>query len=184
MNIIKTPLEGVLIIEPDVFEDSRGYFLETYQQKKYSALGIDPVFGQDNLSCSVRGTLRGLHYQLNRPQAKLVQAVKGVVFDVAVDIRVGSPMFGKWTGVELSDVNRRQLFIPQGFAHGFSVLSETAYFIYKCSNFYDPEDEEGILWSDPEVGIDWRVKNPLLSSKDALYACLSKIPLNRLPVYK
>lgn len=184
MNIFPTSLDGVLIVEPDLFKDSRGYFMETYQQERYSTVGIDRVFVQDNLSCSVRGTLRGLHYQLKNPQAKLVQVIKGVVFDVAVDIRVGSPTFGKWTGVELSDVNRRQLFVSEGFAHGFSVLSETAYFVYKCSDFYIPEDEGGVLWSDTEIGINWRIEKPLISSKDALYPPLSEIPLDGLPIYK
>lgn len=183
MNISMTPLKGVLIIQPRVFEDPRGCFMETYQQGRYAEAGINRAFVQDNLSRSVRGTLRGLHYQLNHPQAKLVQVVRGAVFDVAVDIRRGSPAFGKWTGVELSDRNNRQLFIPEGFAHGFCVISETAYVIYKCTDFYNPDDEAGILWSDPDIGIDWQVSGPLLSAKDSQYPRLHDVPPERLPLY-
>ena len=166
MNILSTSIEDVLIIEPEIFQDSRGFFTETYHQKRYQEYGIDGVFVQDNLSFSVRGTLRGLHYQSRYPQAKLVQAITGEIFDVAVDIRPDSPTFGKWTGVHLSNQNKRQLFIPEGFAHGFCVLSETAHFLYKCSAFYDPDDERGILWSDPDIRIDWPVKAPIVSDKD------------------
>ncbi len=169
MKIIKTLLEGVFIIEPKVFRDSRGFFMETYNQNRYRESGIHRIFVQDNLSCSVKGTLRGLHFQVKHPQAKLVQVITGEIFDVAVDIRPDSPTFGKWAGVYLSDQNRRQLFIPEGFAHGFCVLSETAHFLYKCSDFYAPEDEGGIIWSDPEIGINWPVNNPIISDKDKEY---------------
>ncbi len=181
MNIIPTSLEGVLIIEPKVFRDHRGFFTETFQEKRYEEAGISRKFVQDNLSYSVRGTLRGLHYQIRRPQAKLVQALSGEIFDVAVDIRPGSPAFGKWVGVILSADNHRQLFIPEGFAHGFCVLSETAHFLYKCSDFYAPGDEGGILWSDPQIGIEWPVENPIISEKDSGFPCLSECGPDRLP---
>ena len=184
MKVIKTDLLDVKIIEPDIFNDTRGFFIETYQKKRYEAEGIFCDFVQDNFSYSTKGALRGLHYQLDHSQAKLVSVIKGAVFDVAIDIRRGSPCFGKWMGIELSGDNFRQLFIPEGFAHGFYVLSKTAYFIYKCSNFYTSGDEYGILWSDPDIGIAWPGKAPVLSSKDSLYSCLNKIPQNSLPKYK
>ncbi|MFZ5759213.1 MAG: dTDP-4-dehydrorhamnose 3,5-epimerase [Thermodesulfobacteriota bacterium] len=184
MKIVTTDLPGVLIIEPRVFRDARGFFLETYQAARYADAGIDRVFVQDNLSFSVRGTLRGLHYQIARPQAKLVQAITGAIFDVAVDIRRGSPTFGRWVGVELSAENRRQLFIPEGFAHGFCVLSDTAYFSYKCADYYAPDDEGGVLFSDPALAVTWPVAEPVLSSKDQLYPCLAEIAAERLPVYR
>jgi dTDP-4-dehydrorhamnose 3,5-epimerase len=166
MNIISTSIDGVLIIEPDVFKDNRGFFMETYQQARYLKSGIKQAFVQDNLSFSVQGTLRGLHYQVKHPQAKLVQVLTGEIFDVAVDIRSGSPTFGKWTGAYLSDQNKRQLFIPEGFAHGFCVISKDAHFLYKCSDFYAPEDEYGINWADSDIGIDWPVRKPIISEKD------------------
>lgn len=169
MNVIPTSLKDVLIIEPKLFKDQRGFFMETYHREKYRQFGIDRVFVQDNLSYSAKGTLRGLHYQITKPQAKLVQVMKGEVFDVAVDIRPGSPTFGKWTGVYLSSENCRQLFIPEGFAHGFCVLSDDAIFCYKCSEFYAPSDEGGILWSDPDIGIEWLIQEPIVSEKDAKY---------------
>lgn len=175
MNIITTSLEGVLIIEPMVFEDNRGFFMETYNQNNYQKSGINRLFVQDNLSYSVRGTLRGLHFQIKHPQAKLVQVIKGEIFDVAVDIRKGSPTFGKWTGIVLSAQNKRQIFIPEGFAHGFCVISETAYFLYKCSAFYAPDDEGGIIWSDPDIGIEWPVKAPVISEKDKHYPRLCEL---------
>ena len=175
MNIITTSLEGVLIIEPRVFKDNRGFFMETYNQNKYQKSGINRHFVQDNLSYSRRGTLRGLHFQIRHPQAKLVQVITGEIFDVAVDIRKGSPTFGKWTGVVLSDQNKRQMFIPEGFAHGFCVLSETAHFSYKCSDFYVPDDEGGIIWSDPDIGIKWPVKDPVISEKDKHYPRLCEL---------
>ena len=184
MKVISTSLKGVLLIEPSVFEDKRGFFMETYQQKKYMDSGIESNFIQDNLSFSVRGTLRGLHYQLPHAQAKLVQVIKGEIFDVTVDIRSGSPTFAKWTGVHLSGENRRQLYIPEGFAHGFCVLSETAIFMYKCSDFYSPDSERGILWSDPDIGVDWPIENPVLSEKDHNYDYLKDIPPEYLPTYE
>ena len=183
MKIIPTPLEGVLLIEPDLFKDPRGFFMETFQKQKYAKAGIGCSFVQDNLSFSNKHTLRGLHYQLNHPQAKLIYVIKGAIFDVAVDIRFGSPMFGQWTGVELSDENRRQLMVPEGFAHGFCVISETAYVAYKCSDFYAPEDERGILWSDPGINITWPSLNPVLSLKDQQFACLNDLSSESLPVY-
>ncbi len=183
MRVVETELSGVLIVEPRLFPDGRGYFLETYQQQRYAENGIDRVFVQDNLSFSGRGTLRGLHYQVCRPQAKLVQAVSGTVFDVAVDIRQGSPNFGKWVGVELSEENHRQLFIPEGFAHGFCVLSETAHFLYKCSDFYAPEYERGIQYSDKGIGIKWPLDDFLLSDKDKKYLSLADTDPNDLPAY-
>jgi len=181
VNVLTTPLEGVLIVEPDAFEDHRGYFMETFQERRYREYGIDVWFVQDNVSFSIRGTLRGLHYQEPQQQAKLVQVVQGEIFDVAVDIRRGSPLFGRWTSVQLSDENRCQLFVPGGFAHGFLVLSDTAHVHYKCSNFYSPESEGGVLWSDPDLAISWPVEKPLLSEKDKSYPCLKDIPDERLP---
>ena len=181
MKVISTSLKGVLLIEPSVFEDKRGFFMETYQQKKYRESGIDSDFVQDNLSYSVRRTLRGLHYQFPHAQAKLVQVITGEIYDVAVDIRRGSPTFGKWIGVHLSDKNKRQIYLPEGFAHGFCVLSETALFMYKCSDLYAPDCEGGILWSDPDIGIEWPVESPLLSEKDSRFACLRDMPPERLP---
>ena len=177
MNIILTSLEGLLIIEPDVFGDARGYFLETYHQQRFQSAGLDTNLVQDNLSFSKKDTLRGLHFQITHPQAKLVQAVTGEIFDVAVDIRPESPTFGKWSGALLSEENKRQLFIPEGFAHGFCVLSENAHVAYKCSDYYNPEDEGGILWSDPAVAIDWPVKDPILSDKDQQYPQLKDLRL-------
>jgi dTDP-4-dehydrorhamnose 3,5-epimerase len=184
MKVLKTGLPGVLIIEADVFKDGRGYFMETYHRKRYAEAGIDCPFVQDNLSYSTRGTLRGLHYQYPHDQAKLVQVITGEVFDVAVDIRRGSPAFGQWTGEYLSDKNKRQLFIPKGFAHGFCVLSDTAIFLYKCSNFYAPDSEKGVLYSDPDLAIDWPVNEPILSDKDSKYPRLKDVPGKHLPGVK
>ena len=181
MKVIRTPLAGVLKIEPRVFNDSRGYFMETYQRMRFSGTGIEVNFVQDNLSFSRKNTLRGLHYQNPRGQAKLVQVFQGEVFDVAVDIRPGSQSFGQWYGTRLSFKNKHQLFIPAGFAHGYCVLSETALFYYKCSDYYAPECEAGVLWSDPDLGIDWPMKQPLLSEKDAEYPRLKDVPPDRLP---
>lgn len=182
MKIIPTSLEGVLIIEPDIFRDNRGFFMETYNQIRYRECGIDEVFVQDNLSFSVQGTLRGLHYQIKHPQAKLVQVLLGEIFDVVVDIRPGSATFGKWASVHLSDQNKRQVLIPKGLAHGFCVLSETAHFLYKCTDFYAPHDEGGIIWYDPDIGIDWPVKDPIISKKDKQYSPLSDLLLGQFPV--
>lgn len=182
MKIIETSLPGVLIIEPDVFEDRRGFFMETYHKGRYAGSGVPQSFVQDNLSFSTRGTLRGLHYQVRHAQAKLIQVVTGEIFDVAVDIRSGSPTFGRWVGVVLSEHNRRQIFIPEGFAHGFCVLSSSAHCLYKCSDLYAPDDEGGVLWSDPDIGIEWPVEAPMLSDKDRKYPLLGDIPSERLPV--
>jgi dTDP-4-dehydrorhamnose 3,5-epimerase len=183
MKIMKTALTGVLIVEPKVFEDPRGSFMETYHQARYVECGIEEVFVQDNYSHSIYGTLRGLHYQIRYPQAKLVQVLRGRIFDVVADIRQGSPSYGRWLSLELSDKNNRQVFIPKGFAHGFCVLSETADVWYKCSDFYRPENEGGILWSDPTLNIIYPIQEPLLSVKDSRYPVLDRIPADRLPVY-
>jgi len=184
MKVTPTSLPDVLIIEPHAFEDKRGFFMETYHQKRYEQFNIPCIFVQDNLSHSARGILRGLHYQLNYPQAKLIQVINGAIFDVAVDIRQGSPTFGKWTGIHLSDKNRCQMFVPEGFAHGFCVLSETADVLYKCTDFYAPDDEGGILWSDPNIGIEWPIADPILSEKDNNYSRLKDIPEGQLPIYR
>lgn len=166
MNISKTILPGVLIIEPDVFGDSRGFFLETYQQQRYTEAGIKDLFIQDNHSHSARGVLRGLHLQINKPQGKLVWVDNGSVFDVAVDINPESDTFGQHVALELSDENHTQMYIPPGYAHGFLVLSETADFYYKCTEYYYPDDQGGIIWNDPDLNIDWPIKNPELSARD------------------
>jgi len=184
MKISATPLEGVFLVEPQVFADKRGFFMETYNRDKYAGAGIAKEFVQDNFSHSTSGVLRGMHYQLGHAQAKLVYVIRGEVFDVVIDIRRGSPSFGKWYGVTLSCENKRQLFVPEGFAHGFCVMSAEADFVYKCSDFYSPADENGILWSDTDIGIDWPLKNPVLSDKDALYKPLKDIDRRLLPVYK
>ena len=181
MKIHPTDIDGALIIEPQVFSDRRGFFMETYHQSRYRKAGINADFIQDNLSLSTHGTLRGLHFQIHHPQAKLVQVLQGEVFDVVVDLRAGSPNFGRWIGVPLSAANRRQLFIPAGFAHGFAVLSETALFAYKCSEIYRPEDEGGLLWCDPALAIDWQVVQPGLSDKDAALPPLDQLSPDQLP---
>ncbi len=177
MKVTSTKLAGVLLVEPDVFEDDRGFFLESYHRTKFREQGITVDFVQDNHSKSSRGVLRGLHYQIQKGQDKLVRVVQGEVFDVAVDIRKGSSTFGQWVGYTLSAANKRQLFVPVGMAHGFCVISETAEFVYKCSDFYNPGDEGGLVWNDPEVGIDWPVKDPTLSEKDKAYPGLRDIQL-------
>ena len=184
MKVKETEIEGVLIVEPAVFEDKRGYFMETYHRQRYDQQGINVDFVQDNVSYSKKGILRGLHYQYPSEQAKLVYVLKGEVFDVAVDIRQESPAFGKVTSVILSEQNNRQFFIPKGFAHGFCVLSATAVVSYKCSDFFNPKDEGGILWSDPDLKINWSIKAPLLSEKDSAYKRLRDVPSTKLPVYK
>jgi dTDP-4-dehydrorhamnose 3,5-epimerase len=167
MQVRQTELEGVLIVEPRVLGDKRGFFKETYQRERYAQAGITAEFVQDNFSRSLRGTLRGLHYQIERAQGKLVQAVRGEVFDVAVDLRRDSPTFGRWAGAILSETNHHQLYIPPGFAHGFYVISDMAEFSYKCTDYYFPQHERTLLWNDPTVGIDWPlVGEPILSEKD------------------
>jgi len=168
MNVIKTKLDGCLIIEPKVFGDERGFFLETFQAERYiSEAGIMLPFVQDNHSRSSKSVLRGLHFQKTKPQGKLVRVVRGQVYDVAVDIRKGSPTYGQWEGLILSEENKTQLWVPPGFAHGFVVLSDTADFEYKCTDFYDPSDEGSILWNDSDLDISWPLDNPILSNKDA-----------------
>jgi len=176
-------LPEVLIIEPDVHRDDRGHFLELWRAQRYEELGITGPFVQDNMSCSKRGVLRGLHYQLGRPQGKLVWVARGRVFDVAVDIRRGSPTFGKWAGVEMSSEDYRQVYVPVGFAHGFCVLSEWATLVYKCTDYYVPAEERGIRWDDPAVGVDWPLADPLLSEKDRSYPALTDVPAHDLPVF-
>lgn len=166
MQITATELAGVFLIEPRVFEDERGYFLETYHRQRFAEAGIDVEFVQDNFSHSRRGVLRGLHYQLEHPQGKLVRVVRGEIFDVAVDLRRNSPTFGRWTGAVLNETNHRQLYIAPGFAHGFCVLSDAADVVYKCTDFYAPRHERTLLWNDPALGIEWPVVQPLISVKD------------------
>ncbi len=168
-NFIETKIKDVYIIEPTIYGDERGYFMETYHAQAFKDAGLKMVFKQDNQSRSSKGVLRGLHFQYKKPQGKLVRVTQGEVFDVAVDLRKGSATYGKWTGVTLSAENKKQLYIPEGFAHGFLVTSETAEFVYKCTDYYHPEDEGGILWNDPEIGIDWPIENTKqvqLSEKD------------------
>jgi len=183
VKFIASDLPGVIIIEPDVHRDDRGFFLESYHADKYREGGVDATFVQDNHSRSVRGILRGLHMQLRRAQGKLVRVVAGEVFDVAVDVRVGSPHFGHWIGVTLSAENHRQVYIPEGFAHGFVVTSEVAEFEYKCTNFYDPGSELSIAWNDPRIGIDWPIEAPVLSAKDAAAPRLEEV-MDRLPKFE
>ena len=168
MNVIKTKLKDCVIIEPKVFGDERGFFLETFRSDRYADLtGIDLPFVQDNHSRSSKGVLRGLHFQKTKPQGKLVRVVRGEVYDVAVDIRAGSPTYGQWEAVILSEENKTQFWVPPGFAHGFVVLSETADFEYKCTDYYDPSDEGSLLWDDPVLNIPWPIDNPTLSEKDS-----------------
>ena len=175
MKVSTTALEGVLLIEPRVFGDDRGFLFESYSRRKFEDHRIDVTFVQDNHSKSRKGVLRGLHYQENNGQAKLVRVTQGEVFDVAVDIRKHSSTFGKWVGARLSGENHRQLFIPVGFAHGFCVLSDAAEFLYKCSDYYLPEDERGIIWNDPDIGIEWPIDDPILSEKDKKYPRLKDV---------
>ena len=168
MNIIKTKLKDCVIIEPKVFDDERGFFLETFQAERYADLaGISLAFVQDNHSRSSKGVLRGLHFQKSKPQGKLVRVIRGEVYDVAVDIRSGSPTYGQWQSVILSEENKTQFWVPPGFAHGFVVLSETADFEYKCTDYYDPSDEVSLLWNDSDLNISWPIDNPRLTEKDA-----------------
>ena len=168
MEIIQTAIPGVIVFVPPVFTDSRGYFLETYQQQKYAEAGIPKPFVQDNQSYSTKNVLRGLHFQLRHPQGKLVRVTQGSVFDVAVDVRKNSPTFGKWHGEIISAENKKQMYIPENFAHGFCVLSDSAEFLYKCTDFYTPGDEVGFVWNDPQLGIEWPIEHPILSAKDGI----------------
>lgn len=183
MKVIASSLPGVCIIEPQVHGDERGFFLESYHEQRYRECGIDMAFVQDNISFSVQHTLRGLHYQYPRQQAKLVQVLQGEIFDVAVDIRRGSPTWGQWTGIVISAENKRQVYIPQGFAHGFCVTSKTALFLYKCSAVYVPEDEGGVRWDDPHLAIQWPVHTPVLSQRDQSFEFLKDVPASRVPNY-
>ena len=181
MKIIATDLPEVVLIEPQVFMDQRGYFFETYRYQRYSDLGVGLGFIQDNLSFSHKGVIRGLHYQLQKPQGKLVMALQGEIVDVVVDIRQGSPYFGKWVKHLLSADNHHQLYVPPGFAHGFAVLSDTAIVLYKVSDYYNPGDEYGIIWNDPGLAIDWPVSTGLLSDKDRKFPNLKNVPPDQLP---
>ena len=183
MDFINTEITGVCLVKPDIFRDNRGFFMETFNQGKYADGGLTYNFVQDNMSYSERGTVRGLHYQLKQPQGKLVFVLKGEIFDVAVDIRRGSPSFGRWVGYNLSETNRHQLFVPPGLAHGFMVLSETAEVYYKCTDLYSHGDEYGLLWSDPEIGIEWPGREVILSGKDTSLPILATINKEYLPVW-
>ena len=184
MNVVKTKLPGVLIVEPKVFGDERGFFMETWREERYEEAGIPGRFVQDNLSFSRRGVLRGLHFQNPDQQGKLVYVLEGEVYDVAVDIRDGSPTFGEWVAVTLSSGNKRQFYVPEGFAHGFLVTSSTALFAYKCTARYNAEAEASVLWNDPEIGVEWPVEAPVLSDKDRTAPPLAEISPERLPVYE
>jgi dTDP-4-dehydrorhamnose 3,5-epimerase len=185
LRVRETALPGVLILEPRIFPDDRGFFLESYNRRVFHKLGIREAFVQDNHSRSNRGVVRGLHYQLGHPQAKLVQVVRGRAFDVAVDIRRDSPTFAHWIGVDLDDAVHRMLYLPEGFAHGFLAQSETVDLSYKCSDFYDPDGERGILWNDPDLAIAWPIEGlgPVVSAKDAALPRLSQVAASDLPVY-
>jgi dTDP-4-dehydrorhamnose 3,5-epimerase len=180
VKIVETHLPGVVVLEPKWFGDKRGFFLETYRDDVFEEAGITANFVQDNHSRSTRGVLRGLHYQLVQPQGKLVRVATGSVFDVAVDVRRGSPTFGDWFGTTLDDENMRMMYVPPDFAHGFVVLSETADFIYKCTDYYHPESEQGILWNDPDIGIQWPIADVQLSDKDKNNMVLKNQPENLL----
>lgn len=182
MNVVDTAIPDVKIIEPRVFGDDRGFFMETWNSKAFAEAGLDLAFVQDNQSRSVRGVLRGLHYQARQPQGKLVRVTRGAVYDVAVDLRRSSPNFGRWVGVELSAVNKRMFWVPPGFAHGFLSLQDGTEFLYKCTDFYAPEHERSLLWSDPDIGIDWPLPDgeaPSLSAKDA-----AGMPLAQADIYE
>jgi len=181
MKITEVSLPGALVIEPQVFGDARGYFYESYNQAKFAAAGITTAFVQANVSRSAKGVLRGLHYQWPNPQGKLVSVLEGEVFDVAVDIRRGSPTFGRWAGVALSAENKRHFWIPEGFAHGFCVVSEFATFAYQCTALYDREADASVHWNDPDIAIDWPISRPLLSEKDEKAPLLKDIVPSRLP---
>lgn len=178
ITVTECGIEGLLVIEPTIFKDNRGYFLETYHKEAYEAVGITAEFVQDNQSMSTKGVLRGLHFQINHPQAKLVRVLSGQVFDVAVDLRKGSKTYGKWYGVVLSDENQKQFFVPEGFAHGYLVLSEKAVFAYKCTDFYHPGDEGGLLWNDLEIGIEWPITEDMeliIAQRDQDWGTLADI---------
>jgi dTDP-4-dehydrorhamnose 3,5-epimerase len=181
VKVLETKLPDILVIEPEVFGDDRGFFMESWNQKRYQEAGLPARFVQDNLSFSARGVLRGLHFQNPNPQGKLVSVLQGEVFDVAVDIRVGSPTFGQWVGISLSADNKLQFYLPEGFAHGFVVISDVALFSYKCTAYYNPETESSLLWNDPEIGIGWPIDKPVLSDKDRAAPRLREIAVETLP---
>lgn len=181
MKVIETGLDGVVIVEPKVFGDDRGFFKETWKSSAYGTYGLPTRFSQANMSRSVRGVIRGLHYQYRQPQGKLVSVMEGRIFDVAVDVRPGSEAFGKWAGVELSAANHRQLYIPEGFAHGFIVLSESALFHYHCTSEYSPQYEVAIAWNDPDIGINWPIEPTAISDKDGRAPYLRDLPEDLLP---
>ena len=183
MQRIETNLPGVLELRPQLFRDPRGFLIETYHRERFSSIGITDSFVQDNQSCSKKGTLRGLHYQWPHAQAKLCRVVEGEALDVALDIRLGSPHFGKWASVRLSASENNQIYIPAGFAHGFLALTHSVQFLYKCGDFYDQASEHGILWNDPDLGISWGAENPLVSEKDAKFLKLAEVPREFLPRY-
>lgn len=183
MNVKETKLPGVLILEPTVFEDDRGYFLETWSSKRYEHVGISGPFVQDNISFSKKGILRGLHFQYPQSQGKLIQVLYGQVIDFIVDIRVGSPTYSQWIGEVISESNHRQMYIPPGFAHGYCVTSEEALFLYKCTDFYNPATEHGIIWNDPDIGIKSPIDEPVLSAKDTAYPKLKELESENLPQY-
>jgi len=184
MQKVDTSLPGVFELRPKIFGDARGFFMETYHRTKFADLGIKDTFVQDNHSYSAKGILRGIHYQLHHPQAKLCRVVEGEALDLVVDIRVGSPQFGKWTSVLLSATTQNQLYVPAGFAHGFLALTNAVQFLYKCSDFYDPGDERGILWNDPDLSINWGINSPIISEKDSRNPRLGEVPLQDLPGYR
>ena len=181
MKVIETALPGVLVIEPQVFGDTRGFFYESYNEARFRDAGIDARFVQSNVSRSAKGVLRGLHYQWPHPQGKFVSVLEGEVFDVAVDIRRGSPHFGQWFGAMLTAENKRHMWIPEGFAHGFCVVSDYATFSYQCTALYDAKADAGVLWNDPAIGIDWPIAEPQLSDKDLKAPLLKDVPEHRLP---
>lgn len=186
-NFNKTSIDGVYIIEPKVFGDNRGYFMESYNQEHFAEAGLNMTFVQDNESKSSKGVLRGLHFQRKHSQGKLVRVTKGEVFDVAVDLRTGSPTYGKWEGVILSEENKKQFYIPEGFAHGFVVLSDEAVFNYKCTDFYAPEYDGGVMWNDPDINIEWPldgIENILLSEKDKVHPNLKDLDLSEYEDFK
>ena len=184
MEVVSLEIEDVKLVKPRIFPDDRGFFSQTYHYEQYRDEGIDVCFVQDNWSRSTQGVLRGLHYQLKSAQDKLVSVVRGEVFDVAVDIRRGSPTFGKWVGAVLSEENHHQLFVPKGFAHGFCVLSDEVDFVYKCSDFYAPSDEYALRWDDPQIGIHWPSGDFSVSEKDQRAPLLKEIPAENLPTYE
>jgi dTDP-4-dehydrorhamnose 3,5-epimerase len=183
MNVLETDLPGVLVVEPKVFGDERGFFMETWNAERYEEAGLPYRFVQDNLSFSQRGVLRGLHFQSPDQQGKLVYVLQGEVYDVAVDIRVGSPTFGEWTAVTLSSENKRQFYVPEGFAHGFLVTSDSALFAYKCTAKYNAKAEAAVLWNDPKIGIEWPTDDPVPSEKDSAAPPLAELLPERLPKY-